>query len=142
MGDAGVTRTTMPQSRTYTINEAASLSGRHPNTIRQKIKGGQIPATVSQGKFGDEYRIAHEDLVAAGLLPADGPLGESGTAEHQGHHPAAEHQVAAVGQRGDVGRDEGEEQGGHRPGQEARDPAAEEGRPDGRGHLRSAWPPP
>lgn len=78
MGDAGVTLTTMPHSRTYTINEAASLSGRHPNTIRQKIKGGQIPATVTQGKFGDEYRIAHEDLVAAGLLPADGPLSEAG----------------------------------------------------------------
>lgn len=67
----------MSQSRTYTINEAAALTGRHPNTIRQKIKTGQLEAAVTQGKFGEEYRIAHETLVKAGLLSAAGPLGET-----------------------------------------------------------------
>jgi DNA repair exonuclease SbcCD ATPase subunit len=67
----------MSQRRTYTINEAAALSGRHPNTIRQKIKMGLLEASVTQGKFGEEYRIAHETLVEAGLLSSSGPLGEA-----------------------------------------------------------------
>lgn len=66
----------MPQQPTYTINEAAALTGLHRNTIRQRIRLGQLDATIQAGKFGDEYRIAHSALVAAGLLAAEGPLGE------------------------------------------------------------------
>lgn len=66
----------MPQQPTYTINEAAALTGLHRNTIRQRIRLGQLDATIQAGKFGDEYRIAHSALVSAGLLAADGPLGE------------------------------------------------------------------
>lgn len=55
-------------SVTYTISEAAALVERHPNTIRQRIRSGQLKATVEPGRFGDEYRISRDDLVAAGLL--------------------------------------------------------------------------
>jgi excisionase family DNA binding protein len=69
----------MEQSRTYTINEAAGLTGLHKNTIRQRIRLGQLDATIQQGKFGEEYRIPHEALVEAGLLSGAGPLEEGGS---------------------------------------------------------------
>lgn len=64
----------MEERPTYTINEAAGLTGLHKNTIRQRIRLGQLRATIQQGKFGEEYRIPHEALVEAGLLPDAGPL--------------------------------------------------------------------
>lgn len=70
----------MPQASTYTIAEAAALTGLHRNTIRMRIKLGQLQATVRPGKFGDEYRISHSALVAAGLLAVEGPLGDADTA--------------------------------------------------------------
>lgn len=63
----------MASAFTYTINEAAALTGRHPNTIRQKIRLGQLEASVEQGKYGEEYRIPHAALVRAGLLAEEGP---------------------------------------------------------------------
>jgi flagellar biosynthesis GTPase FlhF len=66
----------MPNTPDYTISEAAALTGRHPNTIRQRIKLGQLRATVRPGKFGEEYRISHAALVETGLLEATGPLDE------------------------------------------------------------------
>lgn len=71
----------MAQNRTYTISEAAALTGLHRNTIRQRIRLNQLEATVQQGKFGDEYRIPHVALVNAGLLSDTGPLGETGPTE-------------------------------------------------------------
>jgi excisionase family DNA binding protein len=68
----------MDERRTYTINEAAGLTGLHKNTIRQRIRLGQLHATIQQGKFGEEYRIGHEALVEAGLLPDTGPLEDPG----------------------------------------------------------------
>ena len=62
-----------PSLRTYTISEVSALTGLHRNTIRMRIKTGQLDADVRQGKFGEEYRIAHAALVAQGLLAADGP---------------------------------------------------------------------
>lgn len=63
----------MRNSQTYTISEAAGLTGLHRNTIRQKIKLGQLEATVRQGKYGEEYRIPRAALIRAGLLePAEG----------------------------------------------------------------------
>ena len=44
----------MQKQRTYTINEAAALTGLHRNTIRQRVKLGQLKATVEHGKFGDD----------------------------------------------------------------------------------------
>ena len=66
----------MPSPRTYTIAEAAALTGLHRNTIRQRVRMGQLEATVQPGKFGEEYRISHEALVDGGLLKEEGPLGE------------------------------------------------------------------
>lgn len=66
----------MPPSQTYSINEAAALTGLHRNTIRQRVRLGQLEASVHAGKFGDEYRIEHASLVHAGLLAEMGPLGE------------------------------------------------------------------
>jgi excisionase family DNA binding protein len=71
----------MSTNQTYTINEAAALTGLHRNTIRQRIKLGQLDATVQQGKFGEEYRITHAALVKAGLVSPSGPLGEDTPAE-------------------------------------------------------------
>jgi hypothetical protein len=68
----------MDERRTYTINEAAGLTGLHKNTIRQRIRLGQLDASIQQGKFGEEYRIAHQALVDSGLLPDAGPLDSAG----------------------------------------------------------------
>jgi excisionase family DNA binding protein len=61
----------MSESRTYTIAEAAALTGLHKNTIRNRVKGGTLTAEVRVGKFGEEYRLAHDALVAAGLLAGE-----------------------------------------------------------------------
>jgi excisionase family DNA binding protein len=71
----------MRQSQTYTISEAAGLTGLHRNTIRTRIRLGQLEATVQQGKFGEEYRISREALIRAGLLSGAGPLEEAEDAE-------------------------------------------------------------
>jgi excisionase family DNA binding protein len=71
----------MRQSQTYTISEAAGLTGLHRNTIRTKIRLSQLEATVQQGKFGEEYRISREALIRAGLLSGAGPLEEAEEAE-------------------------------------------------------------
>lgn len=63
--------------QTYTINEAAALTGLHRNTIRGRIRLGQLKANIQQGKFGEEYRITHAALVESGLLPGEGPLGDT-----------------------------------------------------------------
>jgi excisionase family DNA binding protein len=55
---------------TYTIAQAAVLTGLHRNTIRMKVKAGQIPAEARPGKFGVEYRIARQALIEVGLLDA------------------------------------------------------------------------
>lgn len=77
----------MPTEVYYTINEVAGLTGLHRNTIRFKIRTGQLPARIEFGKFGDEYRIARSALFSAGLLAeapgadraSDGAPSESGT---------------------------------------------------------------
>src|SRR5438132_3733699 len=66
-------------SATYTIAEAAALTGLHKNTIRMRVKVGQLEAQVRNGKFGEEYRISRAELVRAGLIegvldPSDSPL--------------------------------------------------------------------
>ena len=67
------TATLSDSSATYTIAEAAALTGLHKNTIRMRVKIGQLEAQVRNGKFGEEYRISHAELVrAGGVLPADG----------------------------------------------------------------------
>jgi excisionase family DNA binding protein len=53
---------------TYTISQAAALTGLHKNTIRMKVKAGQIPAEARPGKFGVEYRISRRALIEVGLL--------------------------------------------------------------------------
>ncbi|MBM3458334.1 MAG: helix-turn-helix domain-containing protein, partial [Armatimonadetes bacterium] len=68
----------MASARSYTISEAAGLTGLHGNTIRKRIKQGALEATVRQGKFGEEYRITYEALVAAGLIADAGPRRSGG----------------------------------------------------------------
>jgi excisionase family DNA binding protein len=63
------------ETPTYTIAEAAALTGLHKNTIRMRVKLGQIPALRTAGKYGEEYRITEGALVTAGLLtPPETPL--------------------------------------------------------------------
>lgn len=59
---------------TYTIAGAAALTGLHKNTIRMRVKLGQLEAERFPGKFGQEYRIHRIALIHAGLLPPDEPL--------------------------------------------------------------------
>src|SRR5258706_2710992 len=55
-----------------TIREAARLIGRTSATVRRYIRSGRLPAGKETGKFGEEYRIRREDLLALGL-PAPPP---------------------------------------------------------------------
>ena len=53
-----------------TIREAAQMVGRTPATIRRYIRSGRLAAQKDPGKFGVEYHISREDLVALGLVPS------------------------------------------------------------------------
>jgi excisionase family DNA binding protein len=64
---------TPPSQPDYTIAEAAALTGLHKNTIRMRIKLGQLDAHRAQGKFGEEYRIERAALIKAGLLTPEEP---------------------------------------------------------------------
>ena len=55
-----------------TIREAAQFIGRTPATVRRYIRSGRLQAGKETGKFGEEYRIRREDLLALGL-PAPSP---------------------------------------------------------------------
>jgi len=50
-----------------TIREASQLVGRTPATIRRYIRSGRLKAEKEIGKFGEEYKIRREDLLALGL---------------------------------------------------------------------------
>ncbi len=56
-----------------TIREAAHLIGRTPATIRRYIRSRRLPAEKSEGKFGKEYKISRDDLLALGLSPSPIP---------------------------------------------------------------------
>jgi len=53
-----------------TIREASRLIGRTPATLRRYIRSGRLAAAKEEGKFGEEYRIRREDLLALGFTPA------------------------------------------------------------------------
>ena len=46
------------------IAAAAALTGRHKNTIRRYIKQGRLPSTLVRGKYGQEYQVKREDILA------------------------------------------------------------------------------
>ena len=46
------------------VAAAAALTGRHKNTIRRYIKQGRLPATLVRGKYGQEYQVQQEDVLA------------------------------------------------------------------------------
>jgi excisionase family DNA binding protein len=54
-----------------TIREASRLIGRTPATIRRYIRSGRLKAEKEIGKFGEEYRIQRDDLLALGFTPAE-----------------------------------------------------------------------
>ncbi len=56
-----------------TIREASRLIGRTPATVRRYIRSGRLKAEKEIGKFGEEYKIRREDLLALGFS-ADGEL--------------------------------------------------------------------
>lgn len=53
-----------------TIREAAQLIGRTPATVRRYIRSGRLKAAKDAGKFGEEYKIRREDLLALGFSTA------------------------------------------------------------------------
>lgn len=58
-----------------TIREASRLIGRTPATVRRYIRSGRLKAEKELGKFGEEYKILREDLLALGFS-AEGDLPE------------------------------------------------------------------
>lgn len=56
-----------------TIREASRLIGRTPATVRRYIRSGRLKADKEIGKFGEEYKIRREDLLALGFT-ADAEL--------------------------------------------------------------------
>lgn len=62
-----------------TIREASRLIGRTPATLRRYIRSGRLHAEKEIGKFGEEYRIRRDDLLALGFTPADPEDPPSGT---------------------------------------------------------------
>jgi excisionase family DNA binding protein len=54
-----------------TIREASQLIRRTPATIRRYIRSGRLKARKEMGKFGEEYRIRRDDLVALGFAPTE-----------------------------------------------------------------------
>jgi excisionase family DNA binding protein len=56
-----------------TIREASQLIDRTSATIRRYIRSGRLKAEKEIGKFGEEYRIRRDDLLALGFSPADPP---------------------------------------------------------------------
>ena len=112
----------MSQDRSYTIAETAKLTGLHRNTIRMRVKSGQLEAEVAKGKFGDEYRIPYRALLAAGLIPdattedvraAQTPAGEPAETPAEepvldaeftepGHGPQADTSIAILGNLRDL----------------------------------------
>ena len=54
-----------------TIREASRLIGRTPATVRRYIRSGRLKADKETGKFGEEYKIRREDLLALGFSPVD-----------------------------------------------------------------------
>jgi predicted transcriptional regulator len=50
-----------------TIREASRLIGRTPATIRRYIRSGRLEADKEMGKFGEEYKIDRDRLLALGF---------------------------------------------------------------------------
>lgn len=50
-----------------TIREASRLIGRTPATIRRYIRSGRLQAGKEAGKFGEEYKIDRDRLLALGF---------------------------------------------------------------------------
>jgi excisionase family DNA binding protein len=65
-----------------TIREASRLIGRTPATLRRYIRSGRLHAEKEVGKFGEEYRIRRDDLLALGFSPADPVDQPSGSLVH------------------------------------------------------------
>jgi excisionase family DNA binding protein len=75
-----------------TIREASQLIGRTPATVRRYIRSGRLPAEKELGKFGEEYKIRREDLLALGFtaLVAPEPVRDIERFVHSVGVPAAE----------------------------------------------------
>ena len=46
------------------IAAAAALTGLHKNTVRRWIKQGRLPWTLVRGKYGQEYQVQRNDVLA------------------------------------------------------------------------------
>jgi len=50
-----------------TLREAAERTSRSITTLRRYIRGGRLQAELRDGRYGPEYFVEEEDLMAAGL---------------------------------------------------------------------------
>jgi len=72
-----------------TIREASRLIGRTPATLRRYIRSGRLAAAKEDGKFGEEYRIRREDLMALGFTPTETPEEPAGALVRSAGAPPA-----------------------------------------------------
>jgi excisionase family DNA binding protein len=79
-----------------TIREASRLIGRTPATLRRYIRSGRLHAEKEIGKFGEEYRIRRDDLLALGFTPAEPDTTPAGTLMRAPSSPPAPQVTEAV----------------------------------------------
>ena len=69
-----------------TITEAAALLGVHPNTVRNRVRGGVYDAEKVSTEHGVTWMIDHDSLVNT-PLPRDSQQTPSQTVNLEGPHP-------------------------------------------------------
>jgi excisionase family DNA binding protein len=79
-----------------TIREASRLIGRTPATLRRYIRSGRLHAEKEVGKFGEEYRIRRDDLLALGFTPAEPDEMPAGTLVRAPSSPPAAQPIEGV----------------------------------------------
>ncbi len=66
--------TTVETGEQVTIAEAATLLGVHPNTVRNRIKSGRIPAETVLTPYGEAFAIPRAHIDEALQAPPHRPL--------------------------------------------------------------------
>jgi excisionase family DNA binding protein len=86
------------------ISEAAERMGVSVDTIRRRLRAGELPRAARGTGSNAPWRIPLGDLIAAGLTPVGGDAGSSQqptptSSSDLGGHVAVLHEVVAILQR-------------------------------------------
>lgn len=90
---------------TLTIREAAELLGVHSNTIRRRVKSGQIRAEKLRTDRGEEYRIFLDDLKRGPRAIGEVPVGATEIAPRSPAMRAFREEDAEIPQAGTLYED-------------------------------------